>query len=59
LETDRTAKIGMDNLLLPADIEEILEKYGHLLKSYTNLSDGNSIFGSYKRTPKGWRYCFR
>lgn len=36
--------------LLPADLDAILEKYGHLLHAYKNLSDKNSIYANYKRT---------
>lgn len=37
-------------LLLPADINEILNKYGHLLQSYTNLRERDSVFANYKLT---------
>ncbi|GLC90146.1 DUF6516 family protein [Lysinibacillus piscis] len=44
--------------LLPADIEEILEEYGHYLKSYTQLKDKDSIFASYKRNTKRLEVLF-
>ena len=28
--------------LLPADLDKVLEKYGHLFKVYKSLSDGDS-----------------
>lgn len=36
--------------LLPADLDEVLEKYGHLLKTYSNFVDRDSIFANFKRT---------
>lgn len=39
-------------LLLPADINQILDQYGHLLQAYTNLPDRDSIFANYKITTK-------
>ncbi|MEM5014624.1 DUF6516 family protein [Niallia taxi] len=44
--------------LLPADIDEILERYGHLLKSYPNLRDRESIFADFKRTNKKLEVLF-
>lgn len=40
----------MQTHLLPADIEEILNNYGHLLQSYTKLKERDSIFTNYKLT---------
>lgn len=37
-------------ILLPADIHEILNKYHYLLQNYTNLREPNSIFTTFKRT---------
>ncbi|MGD6796287.1 hypothetical protein [Metabacillus indicus] len=37
-------------LLLPADITVILDQYGHLLQSYTNLTDRHSVFATFKLT---------
>lgn len=48
---------GIDQLL-PADMEEILEKYGHLLKSYPNLRGRESIFANYKRSNKRLEVLF-
>lgn len=45
-------------LLLPADVDDILEKYGHLLKSYPNLRDHESIFANFKRTNKRLEVLF-
>mgnify|MGYP006924659234 CR=1 FL=1 len=45
-------------ILLPADINEILDKYGHLLKSYPNLHDRESIYANYKRTNKRLEVLF-
>ncbi len=36
--------------LLPADINNILDKYGHLLQSYTGLIEKDSIYANYKLT---------
>lgn len=36
--------------LLPADLDQILEKYGHLFKTYRNLSNSNSIYSNFKLT---------
>ena len=33
-----------------ADIDELLEKYQHILQSYRNLPERNSIYASYKMT---------
>lgn len=38
------------NQLLPADLEEILEKYGHLFKAYQKLGERDSIYSNFKRT---------
>jgi len=38
------------SLLLPADIDEVLEHYEDILKSYQNLQERNTIYGSFKRT---------
>ena len=37
-------------ILLPADIDDILENYEDILESYQNLQEKISIYGSYKRT---------
>lgn len=37
-------------MLIPADIDEILEDYGYILKSYQDLQERNSIYGFYKLT---------
>lgn len=42
---------GID-VLLPADIDDILEQYGEYLKSYVHLSDKESIYGDFKKTSK-------
>jgi len=36
--------------LLPADIDDILDKYGDILGSYHELREKNSIYGSFKLT---------
>ena len=36
--------------LLPADLDKILEKYGHLFQAYKNLSDRDSIYSNIKLT---------
>lgn len=38
------------SVLLPADIDDILEKYDDILESYQNFQERNSIYGSFKRT---------
>lgn len=42
---------GID-ILLPADIDDLLEKYGQYLKSYTQMRDKESIYANFKKTPK-------
>ncbi|PLR75267.1 hypothetical protein CU633_22065 [Bacillus sp. V3-13] len=54
----REAEAKETELLHPADIEEILEKYGHLLKSYQNLHDRESVFANYRRTTKRLEVLF-
>lgn len=44
--------------LPPADIDDILEKYGHFLKSYTQLNSRESIYSDYKRTSKKLEILF-
>ncbi|MFD1363351.1 hypothetical protein [Lentibacillus salinarum] len=39
-----------EKILLPADIPEILGKYGDLFCNYTQLPSKDSIYGNYKRT---------
>jgi hypothetical protein len=51
-------QIEVVEILLPADISEILEEYGDLLQSYPNLPHKNSIFSDYKRTPKRLELLF-
>ncbi|SET40441.1 hypothetical protein SAMN05216389_110135 [Oceanobacillus limi] len=41
-----------EKVLLPADIPDILEKYGDLLCNYPQLPTKDSIYGNYKRTNK-------
>jgi len=45
-------------LLLPTDIDQILEDYGHLLKVYPALLERHSIFTDYKRTHKRLEVLF-
>ncbi|MHA6261444.1 toxin-antitoxin system TumE family protein [Sporosarcina sp. CAU 1771] len=39
-------------ILLPADIDDILENYEYILESYQNLQELNSIYGSFKLTKR-------
>jgi len=57
LERSGTEK-KTDELLLPADIDDILEQYGHYLQTYTQLRDRDSIYGNYKRTQKRLEVLF-
>ncbi|UOQ94852.1 hypothetical protein MUO14_07960 [Halobacillus shinanisalinarum] len=45
-------------ILLPADVDAILDDYGHLLKAYSQLRDKESIFANYKRTVKRMEVLF-
>lgn len=45
-------------MLLPADIEEILEDFGHHLQSHTQLGRGNSLYPNFKRTMKRLEILF-
>ncbi|UJL46758.1 hypothetical protein KFZ58_02035 [Virgibacillus sp. NKC19-16] len=47
-----------DELLLPADIDDILVTYGYLLKSYKHLYNRNSIFANFRRTNKRLEVLF-
>lgn len=38
------------SVLLPADIDDVLDNYGDILQTYQNLPERNSIYGSFKRT---------
>lgn len=50
---DFKQKQPLENALLyPADMYVILDKYGHLLKSYPNLREKESVFANYRRTIK-------
>ncbi|MGM8366804.1 hypothetical protein ACLIBG_15230 [Virgibacillus sp. W0181] len=40
----------INSVLLPADIDDILQDYGDYLKSYQNLHTKSSIYASFKRT---------
>ncbi|KAB8126745.1 hypothetical protein F9U64_19250 [Gracilibacillus oryzae] len=51
-------KLDIPSLLLPADIDEILDNYGHLLQTYSNLREKHSIFSQYKRTHKRLEVLF-
>lgn len=42
--TDQTS------ILLPADVEDILDTYSDIMDSYQVIQDRNSIYASYKRT---------
>jgi hypothetical protein len=44
--------------LHPADLQEILERYGELLQTYSNLKVRESIFGNYKRDTKRLEILF-
>lgn len=44
--------------LIPAQLEDILEQFGHLLQSYENLPERDSIYGDYKRTVKRLEVLF-
>jgi hypothetical protein len=44
--------------LLPADIDQIIEDYGHLFAVYPQLRDRVSIFADYKRTQKRLEVLF-
>ncbi|ACT02927.1 DUF6516 family protein [Paenibacillus sp. JDR-2] len=53
------SKLELDQKkFLPADIDSILDNFGHLLTTYTNLSDRDSIFGQYKRSTKRLEVLF-
>ncbi len=41
-----------NSILHPADIEDILENFEHLLASYQNLKEKNSIYASFKLTAR-------
>lgn len=41
-----------DPVLLPADIDNILEKFSELLESHKNLSEQNSIYAKFKQNHK-------
>lgn len=45
-----TKKTESSSVLLPADIDAILEEYGDILESYQNLRERNSIYASVKQT---------
>jgi hypothetical protein len=45
-------------LLLPADIDQIIEDYGHLFAVYPRLQERTSIFADYKRTQKRLEVLF-
>ncbi|CAM4092542.1 toxin-antitoxin system TumE family protein [Saccharibacillus endophyticus] len=47
-----------DTLLLPADLNEILEDFGSLLENHTGFKDRESIYGSYKRNRKSLLVIF-
>lgn len=53
----RTDTNGID-FLLPADIDDILEKYGRYLQSYSQLRDRDSVFANFKRTMKRLEVLF-
>lgn len=48
----RNSNTADTEFLLPADVDEILDKFGHYLKSYSPLNDRESVFANYKRTMK-------
>lgn len=39
-------------ILLPAEMDDILEKYGDMMASYQNLKEKNSVYGSFKKTKR-------
>lgn len=43
---------------LPADIDDLLDKYGDLLQSYPNLPGHKSIFSEFRRTNKRLEVLF-
>lgn len=47
---DKSHLKNVDRLLKPADINEILDKYGHLLTTYPYISERDPIYPDYKRT---------
>ncbi|WP_019412691.1 DUF6516 family protein [Paenisporosarcina sp. TG20] len=44
--------------LLPVEIDDILEKYGRYLKSYSQLQDRESVFANFKKTIKRLEVLF-
>lgn len=44
--------------LSPADIDEIIEDYGHLFAVYPKLHESVSIYADYRRTPKRLEVLF-
>ncbi|GAA0603789.1 hypothetical protein GCM10009001_21070 [Virgibacillus siamensis] len=54
----QNGSINQPDILLPADVDSILDDYGHLLKSYSNLSNKASVFGDFKRTIKRLEVLF-
>ncbi|WP_242615270.1 hypothetical protein [Paenibacillus solani] len=44
--------------LLPADIDEIIEDYGHLFAVYPKLRERVSIYTDFKRTKKRLEILF-
>jgi len=54
----RRSNITDTELLLPADIDGILDEFGSYLKSYTRLAERESIFANYKRSTKKLEVLF-
>lgn len=44
--------------LLPADMDQIIEDFGHLFQVYPRFNDKNSIYADYRRTPKKLEVLF-
>jgi len=44
--------------LLPADMDQVIEDFGHLFQVYPRFNDKNSIYADYRRTPKKLEVLF-
>lgn len=54
----RKSKQTDTDKLLPVKIDDILEKYGHYLKSYSQLKGRESVFANFKKTLKRLEVLF-
>lgn len=54
----RTSHAHGIDLLFPANIDDILDKYGHYLQTYSHLRDRESIYADFKKTSKRLEVLF-